>query len=272
LNNQVPKEINGSFGSSDRIGNEHDKLPDRSSLKKSSRSQSLEQRSIFSGSHSPSSSHSSSSSYLNTIINEKGCLRQSTQPKFQISGDLNPHQVNLVKRIWKQVLKTVNDDENEMACQLLLRIFQLDHRNQVLFGLGDVPQTELRSNPLFVKHVKAIEPTLSNVMSHPTNATNLSKYLQQLGGRHVQYTGVTYKCAYWKTFVQALLDIVGVDKASGDTHDAFFILGSFCVEQMRIGYKIEYLLQREAERIALAQQKKRDALQQGYTVSGKKVT
>ena len=65
---------------------------------------------------------------------------------------------------------------------------------------------------------------------------------------------------------------MGVDKASGDTHDAFFILGSFCVEQMRIGYKIEYLLQREAERIALAQQKKRDALQQGYTVSGKKVT
>ncbi|KAE9553638.1 hypothetical protein FO519_003139 [Halicephalobus sp. NKZ332] len=241
LNHQVAKEVHGSFGSSDKLSNEHDKIPKQLSLKKSSRSQSLEQK-------------------------------QSTQPKFQISGDLNPHQVNLVKRTWKQVLKTANDDENEMACRLLLRIFQLDHRNQVLFGLGDVPQAELRSNPLFVKHVKAIEPTLSNVMSHPTNATNLSKYLQQLGGRHVQYTGVTYKCSYWKTFVQALLDIVGVDKASGDTHDAFFILGSFCVEQMRIGYKIEYLLQREAERIALAQQKKRDALQQGYTVSGKKVT
>lgn len=35
-------------------------------------------------------------------------------------------------------------------------------------------------------------------MSHPSNATSLSKYLQQLGGRHVQNTGVTYKSSYWK--------------------------------------------------------------------------
>lgn len=35
-------------------------------------------------------------------------------------------------------------------------------------------------------------------MNHLTNATSLSKYLQQLGGRHVQHTGVTYKSAYWK--------------------------------------------------------------------------
>uniref|UniRef100_A0A914PNH2 Globin family profile domain-containing protein n=1 Tax=Panagrolaimus davidi TaxID=227884 RepID=A0A914PNH2_9BILA len=97
-------------------------------------------------------------------------------------------------------------------------------------------------------------------MSHPTNATTLSKYLQQLGGRHVQYTGVTYKCSYWKTFIQALIDVVGVDKNSGDIHESLFLLGNFCVEQMRIGYKIEYLLQREAERIAIAQQKKRDGI------------
>uniref|UniRef100_A0AC34PWL4 Globin family profile domain-containing protein n=2 Tax=Panagrolaimus sp. JU765 TaxID=591449 RepID=A0AC34PWL4_9BILA len=188
---------NGSFGSSDFLL--HDKyVRRRSSGKKSNRSQSLEQRSIMNGSHSPSSSQSSSNSYLNAIVTEKGCLRQSTQPKFQISGDLNPHQVNLVKRTWKQTLKSANEDENEMACRLLLRIFQLDHRNQVLFGLADIPQAELLNNQLFLKHVKAIEPTLSSVMSHPANATNLSKYLQQLGGRHVQYTGVTYKCSYWK--------------------------------------------------------------------------
>ena len=92
--------------------------------------------------------------YENFNAQFRSTFRQSTQPKFQISGDLNPNQVNLVKRTWKQVLKTASDDENEMACRLLLRIFQLDHRNQVLFGLGDVPPVELRSNPLFVKHVK----------------------------------------------------------------------------------------------------------------------
>lgn len=35
-------------------------------------------------------------------------------------------------------------------------------------------------------------------MSHPSNATSISKYLQQLGGRHVQNTRVTYKSGYWK--------------------------------------------------------------------------
>lgn len=61
-----------------------------------------------------------------------------------------------------------------------------------------------------------------------------------------------------------MIDVVGVDKASGDVHEAIFLLGNFCVEQMKIGYKIEYLLQREAERIALAQQKKRDGKKVAY--------
>jgi hypothetical protein len=34
---------------------------------------------------------------------DRNCLRQSAQPKFQISGDLNPQQIQLVKRTWKQV-------------------------------------------------------------------------------------------------------------------------------------------------------------------------
>lgn len=52
------------------------------------------------------------------------------------------------------MLKNANENENEMACRLLFRIFQLDHRNQVLFGLGDLPQADLFSNHLFLKHVK----------------------------------------------------------------------------------------------------------------------
>jgi hypothetical protein len=203
-----------------------------------SRSQSLEQ----SGAHSPSSS-SSSNSYLGTdrkwvsvalspII--FSCLRQSAQPKFQISGDLNPQQIQLVKRTWKQVMKSINEDELEIAVRLLLRIFQLEPRNLTLFDLPDIPPNELRHNPIFIRHVKAFEPTLIHVMSHPSNATSLSKYLQQLGGRHVQNTGVTYKSTYWKTFVQALVEVVGAEKASADTYEAFTVLGAFCVEQMRM--------------------------------------
>lgn len=114
-------------------------------------------------------------------------------------------------------------------------------------------------------------------MSHPTNATSLSKYLQQLGGRHVQYTGVTYKSAYWKTFVQALIDIVGAAHGTAEVYDAFTVLGAFCVEQMRIGkmnyskqiittttisgYKIEYKLQKEAERLVRAQQRRKQQIE-----------
>jgi hypothetical protein len=43
------------------------------------------------------------------------CLRQSTEPMFTISGDLNPHQIGLVKRAWKQALKAVDNDETEIA-------------------------------------------------------------------------------------------------------------------------------------------------------------
>ncbi|CAD5230580.1 unnamed protein product [Bursaphelenchus xylophilus] len=237
------------FGSNERISNGTQRSP---SFHKNNRSQSLEQ----SGTHSPSSSHSSSSnSYLG---HDKNCLRQSAQPMFQISGDLNPQQIHLVKRTWKNLMKSINDDEQEIAIRLLLRFFQLEPRNVALFGLPtDVPLNELRQNPIFMRHVKAFEPTLIHVMSHPGNATTLSKYLQQLGGRHVQNTGVTYKSTYWKTFMQALVDVVDAGKISADAYEAFMVLGAFCVEQMRIGYKIEYKLQREAERIAKVQMQKR---------------
>ncbi|KAI1719680.1 globin domain-containing protein [Ditylenchus destructor] len=238
-----PKGRNsGSFGSSDRITFRHRRS---SPLTRGNRSQSLEQTGV----HSPSSSRSSSSnSYLNSIMNgEKACLRQKSSPKFKIQGDLNQNQFLHVKRKWKQVMKMNKDDEHEIASKLLLRIFQIDPRNQNYFSLNTVPYAELRHNPIFLQHVKAFSPTLMQVMVHPMNATTCSKYLQQLGGRHVQYTGVTYRSAYWKTFVQALVDIAVADTA--ESIDAFTVLGAFCVEQMRIGYKIEYKLQREAERL-----------------------
>ncbi|CAD5225959.1 unnamed protein product [Bursaphelenchus okinawaensis] len=244
------------FGSNDRLSNgTHRSF----SFHKNNRSQSLEQ----SGTHSPSSSHSSSSnSYLG---HDKNCLRQSAQPMFQISGDLNPQQIHLVKRTWKTIMKTINDDEQEIAVRLLLRIFQIEPRNVALFGLPpDIQPSELRHNATFLRHVKAFEPTLIHVMAHPGNATSLSKYLQQLGGRHVQNTGITYKSTYWKTFMQALVDVVDAGKISADAYEAFMVLGAFCVEQMRIGYKIEYKLQREAERIAKVQLNKRAHSVQGH--------
>lgn len=32
-------------------------------------------------------------------------FRQCTGPQFQICGDLDPHQINVVRRTWKQVGK-----------------------------------------------------------------------------------------------------------------------------------------------------------------------
>ncbi|KAI6218011.1 GLOBIN domain-containing protein [Aphelenchoides fujianensis] len=282
----------GSFGSSDRVTaimpphrTDSFQQPHRSN-----RSQSLEQ----SGVHSPSSSHSSSSnSFMGT---DRNCLRQSAQPKFQISGDLTPQQIQLVKRTWKNVMKSINGDDVksgdessrgdfEIAVRLLLRIFTLEPQTLGMFGLPDIPFSDLRRHPLFIQHVKAFEPTLIHTMQHPGQATTLSKYLQQLGGRHVQNTGVTYKDQrYWKasarcslsfilpllqTFVQALVEIVGADKASADTYEAFMVLGAFCVEQMRIGYKIESKLQREAERIARVQLQKRTSIHNHHQQSRK---
>jgi hypothetical protein len=100
-------------------------------------------------------------------------------------------------------MKAVNEDVTEVAARLLLRIFELDNRNQDHFFLQDVPFDDLRDNALFTRHVKAIEPVLNHIMSHVSNATSLSKHLQQLGGRHVQYTTITYKSTYWKNFVSA---------------------------------------------------------------------
>lgn len=47
--------------------------------------------------------------------NDPPFLRQSTEPMFNISGDLNPHQIGLVKRAWKLTLKEANGDETEIA-------------------------------------------------------------------------------------------------------------------------------------------------------------
>uniref|UniRef100_A0A914HHM2 Globin family profile domain-containing protein n=1 Tax=Globodera rostochiensis TaxID=31243 RepID=A0A914HHM2_GLORO len=238
-------------------------LQQQNQLTRYNRSHSLEQ----SGMHSPSSSRSSSSnSYINSVLGgvgaigeaEKSCLRQSTEPMFNISGDLNPHQIGLVRRVWKAALKAANNAETEIATRILLRIFQLDPRNLALFSLKNVSINGLRSHPVFKGHVNTFEPTLVHVMSHLTNATTLSKHLQQLGGRHVNYTGVTYKSPYWKSFTQALIDVLTENGGNGaDLRDALVALGDFCVEQMRIGYRIEHKLQCEAERLAQAQNRRR---------------
>lgn len=266
------------------------------------RSQSIEQSNSGTGTlYSPCSSRSSSSnSYINSILLNNvfgiaaqiggdngegkggaecnnyagGALRQTTEPMFTINGDLTPHQIGLVKRAWKQAMKLVDNCETEIAIRLLLRIYQLDSRNLLHFSLVNVPLNELRGCPVFMAHVKAFEPTLVCVMSNLTNATMLSKQLQQLGGKYVNYTGVTYKCCFWKCFTQALTEVLlmpeknvypGNDYPSSckqpeDLREAIGVLGDFCVEQMRIGYRIEYKLQREAERLQaerFAQQQRR---------------
>ncbi|CAK5022715.1 unnamed protein product [Meloidogyne enterolobii] len=168
----------------------------------SQRSHSLE----YSAAHSPSSSRSSSSNTnttnttnsfinsINSLNNTNNCLRQNTEPMFAINGDLNPHQIGLIKRAWKNLLKSVGEDENEIAVKLLLRIFQLDSRNLDYFSLNEFCSSNpfdeylIRENNVFICHVKTFESTLINIMTHPGNATKLSKHLQQLGGRHVNYT------------------------------------------------------------------------------------
>ena len=51
-------------------------------------------------------------------------------------------------------MKSINDDEMEIAVRLLLRIFQLEPRCIGLFDLPDIPSSELRHHPIFVRHVK----------------------------------------------------------------------------------------------------------------------
>ena len=53
-----------------------------------------------------------------------------------------------------QLMKSVNDDEMEIAVRLLLRIFSLEPRIVALFDLPDVSAGELRLHPAFVRHVK----------------------------------------------------------------------------------------------------------------------
>uniref|UniRef100_A0A1I7ZA39 GLOBIN domain-containing protein n=1 Tax=Steinernema glaseri TaxID=37863 RepID=A0A1I7ZA39_9BILA len=237
----VPRPAAQSYGSQDiPMGSP------RRRLGRCSRSQSLEQRSISPPIKMDRHKLSEGEASHGGIIDPT--LRQSAQPQFQISGDLSPQQINTVKRTWKQTFK---EDEMEIAIQLLLRIFQLDPRAKQWFYLSGVPECELRQNDVFKEHVKAFEPTLIFVMGHLHDATSLSRHLQQLGGRHVRYTGVTYKSSYWKTFMQALLEVVGVEGSQYNVWEAWTILGAFCVEQMRIGYKIEHKLQREAERLLL---------------------
>lgn len=51
-------------------------------------------------------------------------------------------------------MKSINDDETEIAIRLLLKIFQLDPKNQTYFSLAGVPILELRHNTIFMRHVK----------------------------------------------------------------------------------------------------------------------
>uniref|UniRef100_A0A0R3S5R7 GLOBIN domain-containing protein n=1 Tax=Elaeophora elaphi TaxID=1147741 RepID=A0A0R3S5R7_9BILA len=179
-------------------------------------------------------------------------LRQALQPNIEISGDLTTTQNNAIRRLWKQELKNCRENELELASRLLLRIFAIDSRLQAPFHLSNVPYYELRKNQLFEIYVKAIESTLSFIMLHLYNPTAMSKSLQALGAQHVIYTGIQYRSSYWKIVNQAFIEFVNADRTSVDVFDAWNVLGNFCVEQMRIGYKIEYKAQKVLERLRAA--------------------
>ncbi|CEF62061.1 Globin-like domain and Globin, structural domain-containing protein [Strongyloides ratti] len=184
-------------------------------------------------------------------------LRKSTQPKFAITGDLNPHQIYLVKRAWVKTLNNYNEDELEICSQLFIKIFQLDQKQMNYFELGKVPLEDLRHNQIFLDHVKLFQPNLSNVMKYLSRATLMSKYLQQMGGKIMRYTKVSYKGSFWKLFEQGIIDVIGGYHAGDETIQALSILASFFTEQMRIGYKIEFKLQEAALKIVLQQEKKK---------------
>uniref|UniRef100_A0A1I7VR77 GLOBIN domain-containing protein n=1 Tax=Loa loa TaxID=7209 RepID=A0A1I7VR77_LOALO len=175
--------------------------------------------------------------------------RQALQPRIEISGDLTTSQNSAIRRLWKQEMKRYCDNKSELASRLLLRIFAINPRLQALFHLSNLPYYEIRKNPLFKLHVKAVETTLSFVMLHLYNPTAMSKSLQTLGARHVIHTRIQYKSNYWKVVNQAFIEFVNADQASIDVFNAWNVLGNFCVEQMRIGYKIEYKAQKMLERL-----------------------
>lgn len=184
-------------------------------------------------------------------------LRKSTQPKFAITGDLNPHQIYLVKHAWTKTLNNYNEDEIEICSQLFLKIFHLDPKQMIYFELGKVSLEDLRHNQIFIDHVKLFQPNLSNVMKYLSRATLMSKYLQQMGGKIMRYTKVSYKGSFWKVFEQGIIDVIGGHHAGEESIQALSILANFFTEQMRIGYKIEFKLQEAALKIVLQQDKKK---------------
>ncbi|VDK65845.1 unnamed protein product [Onchocerca ochengi] len=175
--------------------------------------------------------------------------RQALQPCIEISGDLTTSQNSAIRRLWKQEMKRCNDSEFELASRLLLRIFALDFRLQSAFHLSNVPFFELKENQLFEIHAKAVGSTLSSIMLHLHNPTAMSKSLQALGARHVIHTEIQYRSNYWKIVNQAFVEFVNADRASIDVFNAWNVLGNFCVEQMRIGYRIEYKAQKVLEQL-----------------------
>uniref|UniRef100_A0A0N5C033 GLOBIN domain-containing protein n=1 Tax=Strongyloides papillosus TaxID=174720 RepID=A0A0N5C033_STREA len=191
-------------------------------------------------------------------------LRKSTQPKFSITGDLNPHQIYLVKRAWTKTLNNYNEDELEICSQLFIRIFQLDQKQMNYFELSKVSLEDLRHNQVFLDHVKLFQPNLSNAMKYLSRATMMSKYLQQMGGKLMRYTKVSYKGSFWKFFEQGIIDIIGGHHAGDETIQSLSILANFFIEQMRIGYKIEFKLQEAALKIVLQQEKKKSKVKSNY--------
>ncbi|VDN03261.1 unnamed protein product [Thelazia callipaeda] len=205
--------------------------------------------------------------------------RLALQPNIQISGDLNSSQNNAIRKLWKQEMKKCNDNEFELASRLLLCIFALDERLQIPFYLSSIAHAELRKNEQFKAHVKVTVPTLTFIMSHLHDPTAMSKSLQALGARHVIHTKVQYRSNYWKVNIsfhliitqniflyititkhisnfcdiiekflqvvnQAFMQFVNADQSSTEVFHAWNVLGNFCIEQMRIGYRIEFKAQK----------------------------
>lgn len=85
-------------------------------------------------------------------------------------------------------MKSINDDETEIAVRLLLRIFQLDLKNQSYFSLAGILTAELRHNPTFMRHVKVkkiiffvyINQKCTKVFRHLSQPSFTSCRIQQM--------------------------------------------------------------------------------------------
>ena len=146
---------------------------------------------------------------------------------------INAAQKKLIKKTWK----VVSQNQQSLAQQIFLHIFERSPQVQNVFRFQDFSKEELIRNPRFQNHASQFIQVIETAILSLDNLAQATPVLLNLGRFHIRQDG--FSTDYLDIFILSIMECFKAESQAhlnNDAKEAWIILLNFVINKMKEGY------------------------------------